>query len=103
MYHMSNADVTGQPQGLFSVSGFPWSLLLHNQDICCVLREQFFSIRTDWFFLLVINFSELEPARISCHTVAIKNLLQNTTNSQSAEAYLDSWLDWLAVFQTFDS
>ena len=31
----------------------------------------------DWFFLLVINFSVLEPARISCHTVAIKNLLKN--------------------------
>ena len=28
---------------------------------------------------------------------------QNTTNSQSAETYLDSWLDWLAVFQPFDS
>ena len=32
MYHMSNADVTSQPQGLFPVSGLPWSLLTHNQD-----------------------------------------------------------------------
>ena len=32
MYHTSNADVTGQPQGLFPVFGHPWSLLLHNQD-----------------------------------------------------------------------
>ena len=38
-------------------------------------------------------------------SVLIKKKLfpQNATNSQSAEAYLDSWLDWLAVFQTFDS
>ena len=29
--------------------------------ICCVLREQFFfSIRTDWFFLLVIRFSDFQ-------------------------------------------
>ena len=32
MYHMSNADVTSQPQGLFPVSCLPWSLLSHNQD-----------------------------------------------------------------------
>ena len=52
--------------------------------ICCVLREQFFfSIRTDWSFLLVINFSKLEPARISCHTVAIKNLLKNYNNNKN--------------------
>ena len=37
MYLMSKADVTGQPQGLFPVSGLPYSLLLHNLDggVCC--------------------------------------------------------------------
>ena len=53
--------------------------------LLCFAGTIFISIRTDWSFLLVINFSEVEPARISCHTVAIKNLLKNYNNNKTKQ------------------
>ena len=55
------------------------------------------------YFLKIgkINYQQEKP--IGLIEKNLKLFPQNTTNSQSVEAYLDSWLDWLAVFQTFDS
>ena len=73
-------QTSGTPQASQATSqGMP----LQIGYLLCFAGTIFFSIRTDWFFLLVINFSELEPARISCHTVAIKNLLKNYNNNKN--------------------
>ena len=73
-------QTSGTPQASQATSqGMP----LQIGYLLCFAGTIFFSIRTDWFFLLVINFFELEPARISCHTVAIKNLLKNYNNNKN--------------------
>ena len=55
------------------------------------------------YFLKIgkINYQQEKP--IGLIEKNLKLFPQNTTNSQSVEAYLDPWIDWLAVFQTFDS
>ena len=69
-------------------TNFCGSLFLQIGDFLCVLWELIFAIRTDWFFLLGINFCDFQKVYPAPSIDNIFVLIEYKTNIRAIEIHI---------------
>ena len=93
MYLMSKADVTGQPQGLFSVSGLPYSLPATVEKI---LRGTF-SLSTHKSILATRSSTTLKTVNTVIKKAHSKVITKGGTTSSSLTEVPNDWFVKMSV------